>query len=179
LRALVRRSRYAVGLVSLRDRAFLELSPAAVALTGLGTDDAPVDLGVIAAEHEVVVSLRVVARDADQPYAIALFSNSEASDPSEQEPTIETLLGPLRDLSEPGRRSPARAASAVPGLEDLTDRQREILTSLLEGDRVITMSRGMHLSASTIRNHLSTLYRKVGVHSQAELLERLHASTSS
>ena len=182
LRALVRRSRFAVGLVSLSDHVLLELSPAAVTLTGLRTADrTPVDLGVIAAEHELVVSLRVVARDANQPYAIALFSSSGNEDLPDAAPTIETLLGPLRDLGEPGwsngHRPRTRRACALPGLEDLTDRQREILTRLLDGDRVTTISRGMHLSASTIRNHLSTLYRKVGVHSQAELIERLHAST--
>jgi DNA-binding CsgD family transcriptional regulator len=181
LRELVRRSRVAVGLVSLKHHAILELSPAAVALTGLQpTGDAPVDLGAIGDEPELVVSLRVVTRDADQPYAIALFSTSGATEPPGAEPTIETLLGPLR---APGRDAVRRANvlrdAPVPGLEDLTDRQREILTRLLDGDRVVTMSRGMHLSASTIRNHLATLYRKVGVHSQAELIERLHAPTGS
>jgi DNA-binding NarL/FixJ family response regulator len=57
----------------------------------------------------------------------------------------------------------------------LTNRQREILTRLLQGDRVPTISRGMHLAASTVRNHLTTIYRKVGVHSQADLIERLHS----
>jgi DNA-binding NarL/FixJ family response regulator len=31
----------------------------------------------------------------------------------------------------------------------------------------------LFLSQSTVRNHLSTIYRKVGVHSQSELLSRL------
>jgi DNA-binding CsgD family transcriptional regulator len=183
LRALVRQSRFAVGLVSLKDRVFLELSPAAATLTGMGSErDAPVDLGVIAADHELVVSLRVVARDGDQPYAIALFSSSGLEEPPADTPTIETLLGPLRDLGDPdrsgGRRTSWSTAATAAGLEDLTERQREILTRLLDGDRVTTISRGMHLSASTIRNHLAALYRKVGVHSQAELIERLHASAS-
>jgi|tagenome__1003787_1003787.scaffolds.fasta_scaffold20979323_2 DNA-binding CsgD family transcriptional regulator len=183
VRGLVRQSRFAVGLVALKDGVFVELSPAAATVTGLdGADDAPVDIGVIAADQELVVSMRAVAHDADQPYAIALFSSSEAEERAEQTPTIETLLGPLRDLNEPGRRSERReirlAPETFPGLEDLTDRQGEILRRLLDGDRVTTMSRGMHLSASTIRNHLSALYRKVGVHSQAELIERLHAYTA-
>jgi DNA-binding CsgD family transcriptional regulator len=177
----VRRSRVAVGLVSLKDHAILELSPSAVALTGLRpTGDAPVDLGAIGDEPELVVSLRVVTRDANQPYAIALFSNPGAPELSGAAPTIETLLGPMREPRRgDGRRADRLRDYPVPGLEDLTDRQREILTRLLDGDRVVTMSRGMHLSASTIRNHLATLYRKVGVHSQAELIERLHAPTSS
>jgi len=62
-----------------------------------------------------------------------------------------------------------------PGLEDLTARQHEILARLLRGERVPTISRGMYLAASTVRNHLTTIYRKVGVHSQAELIELVHA----
>ena len=182
LRALVRQSRLAVGLVSLRDRAFLEGSPAAAALGGVrSADGRRVDLARIAADHDLVVSLRVVARDADQAYAIALFT-SEPDHGSAETPTIEALFGPLRELGGPGSRRRVDAyatARAMPGLEDLTARQEEILTRLLDGDRVTTISRGMHLSASTIRNHLAALYRKVGVHSQAELIERLHASAGS
>jgi len=63
--------------------------------------------------------------------------------------------------------------TSVPGLEDLTTRQWEIVTRLLRGERVPTIARSMFLSTSTVRNHLSTIYRKVGVHSQAELLEKL------
>ena len=110
----MRRSRFAVGLVSLADHVLLELSPAAVTLTGLRTSDrAPVDLGVIAAEHELVVSLRVVARDADQPYAIALFSSLGNEEPSDATPTIETLLGPLRDLGDPDWSNARRSEDAA------------------------------------------------------------------
>jgi DNA-binding CsgD family transcriptional regulator len=33
----------------------------------------------------------------------------------------------------------------------------------------------MYLSQSTVRNHLASIFRKVGVHSQPELLEYLRA----
>jgi DNA-binding CsgD family transcriptional regulator len=64
--------------------------------------------------------------------------------------------------------------SAVPGLHDLSAKQWEVLTRLLRGERVTTIARAMYLSPSTVRNHLTTIYRKVGVGSQAELLELLH-----
>jgi DNA-binding NarL/FixJ family response regulator len=64
--------------------------------------------------------------------------------------------------------------SAVPGLADLSARQWEVVTRLLRGERVPTIARGMFLSPSTVRNHLSTIYRKVGVSSQTQLLELLH-----
>jgi DNA-binding CsgD family transcriptional regulator len=62
----------------------------------------------------------------------------------------------------------------VPGLETLSSRQWEIVTRLLRGERVPRMARAMYLSPSTVRNHLSTIFRKLGVHSQAELIDRLH-----
>jgi DNA-binding NarL/FixJ family response regulator len=64
----------------------------------------------------------------------------------------------------------------VPGLRDLTSRQWEIITRLLRGERVPTIARHMYLSQSTVRNHLAAIFRKVGVHSQADLLERLRGS---
>lgn len=62
----------------------------------------------------------------------------------------------------------------VPGLEALSSRQWEIVTRLLRGERVPRIARAMYLSPSTVRNHLSTIFRKLGVHSQAELIDRLH-----
>ena len=116
LRALVRHSWFDVGLVAMKSRVFLELSPSAAALTGLrSSDDPPVDLDVITADNGLVVSLRVVARDADQAYAIVLFSTSDVDEPAQGAgprtgaavPSIETLLGPFRDLGIAAGRSTA------------------------------------------------------------------------
>lgn len=60
----------------------------------------------------------------------------------------------------------------VPELAHLTARQWEILVRLLRGERVPTIARGMFLSQSTVRNYLSAMYQRLGVHSQAELIER-------
>ncbi|MBV8952381.1 MAG: response regulator transcription factor, partial [Actinobacteria bacterium] len=62
----------------------------------------------------------------------------------------------------------------VPGLEALSSRQWEVVTRLLRGERVPRIARAMYLSPSTVRNHLSTIFRKLGVHSQAELIDRLY-----
>lgn len=68
------------------------------------------------------------------------------------------------------------AMSDVPELRELTTRQWEILSRLLRGARVPTISSELFLSPSTVRNHLATIFRRFGVHSQAELLERLRES---
>jgi DNA-binding CsgD family transcriptional regulator len=60
-----------------------------------------------------------------------------------------------------------------PALRELSQRQLEILRRLLRGERVPTIAGDLFLSQSTVRNHLSAIYRRLGVHSQAELLARL------
>ena len=70
------------------------------------------------------------------------------------------------------------SASDFPELADLTTRQWEILTRIVRGERVPTIAREMHLSQSTVRNHLSTVFRKFAVHSQPELINLLRSRPS-
>jgi DNA-binding CsgD family transcriptional regulator/PAS domain-containing protein len=58
----------------------------------------------------------------------------------------------------------------VPGLEELSTRQWQILMKLLQGERVPDIARSLYVSQSTIRSHLAAMFRKLGVHSQAELI---------
>ena len=57
----------------------------------------------------------------------------------------------------------------------LTPRQWEVLQLLLEGARVPAISAKLEVSRSTVRNHLATIFRKCGVHSQSELIEYFRA----
>ena len=67
----------------------------------------------------------------------------------------------------------------VPGLGELTSRQWHIFMRLLQGERVSTIANEMYLSPSTVRNHLSVIFHKLGVHSQAELIEKFRSKDSS
>jgi DNA-binding CsgD family transcriptional regulator len=58
-------------------------------------------------------------------------------------------------------------------LGQLTARQHEILCHLAQGDSVEQIASATYLSTSTVRNHLSVIYKKFGVHSQAGLLAKL------
>jgi DNA-binding CsgD family transcriptional regulator len=66
-------------------------------------------------------------------------------------------------------------SSETPGLERLSTRELEIISHMLQGERVPTIARRLGLSAGTVRNHLSSIYQKVGIHSQAQLIEALQA----
>jgi len=53
---------------------------------------------------------------------------------------------------------------------DFTARQWEVIGLLRDGMRVGSIASMLHVSQSTVRNHLSAIFRKVGVHSQEALL---------
>lgn len=80
------------------------------------------------------------------------------------------------ERNRPAPRNPVIAAlEQLPGAGMLSGREREVLELVAEGYRVSTIARELFVSPSTIRNHLSAIFRKLGVGSQAELLERLRS----
>jgi DNA-binding CsgD family transcriptional regulator len=59
---------------------------------------------------------------------------------------------------------------------ELTNHQFEITMRLVNGERVPAIAKAMHLSPSTVRNHLSAVFKRFGVHSQGELISLLRGS---
>jgi DNA-binding CsgD family transcriptional regulator len=57
-------------------------------------------------------------------------------------------------------KMPVRSSS---GLELLSDREREVLGLICEGRSDAEMSTMLDLSHNTVRNHIASLYRKIGV----------------
>jgi DNA-binding CsgD family transcriptional regulator len=103
----------------------------------------------------------------------------------------ETTMGPRAQELEDHLRRIAReiAASGVaalstavptsaelPEIGSLTTREYEIVVRLARGERVAMIARALFLSESTVRNHLTAVYRKFGVMSQQQLLEKLNAA---
>lgn len=64
-------------------------------------------------------------------------------------------------------------ADEFPQISTLSSRQWHILVRLLRGERVPGIARELHVSPSTLRNHLSQIFVRFGVHSQAELIALL------
>lgn len=84
---------------------------------------------------------------------------------------------PARELAEAVRRvhaglrvvDPTLAAeSLVDGANPLTSREREVLQVALEGGTVAAIAGRVHLSAGTVRNHLSAAIGKTGAATRAE-----------
>jgi DNA-binding CsgD family transcriptional regulator len=64
-------------------------------------------------------------------------------------------------------------ARAMVELADLTERQWDILARVLDGQRVPSIARELHVGQSTVRTHLAAIFRRLGLHSQDDLVERL------
>jgi DNA-binding NarL/FixJ family response regulator len=60
-----------------------------------------------------------------------------------------------------------------PEVSGLTSREREVLDRFVSGDRVRSIAADLFVSQSTVRNHLSSIFRKVGVRSQDELMRAM------
>jgi len=58
-------------------------------------------------------------------------------------------------------------------MDTLTTRQWEVLSRLLRGQRVPSIAESLFISPSTVRNTLSSIFKKFGGKSQSELLELL------
>jgi DNA-binding CsgD family transcriptional regulator len=72
------------------------------------------------------------------------------------------LLGLGSDRSLVFHRHPEAASLSL--------KQWEILRRIVAGERVPTIARDLYISQSTVRNHLSAIFERFGVHSQADLL---------
>lgn len=83
----------------------------------------------------------------------------------------------LSDLGiDGGGPSAAYPSALVERLRLVSPREWEVLDRLRSGLRVATIARELTISPNTVRNHLKSIYRKLGVRSQTELLEQLRGA---
>jgi DNA-binding CsgD family transcriptional regulator len=66
-----------------------------------------------------------------------------------------------------------RSAAGFAELTGLTARQNDIVRRLVNGQRVEAIAEELFISPSTVRNHLSAVYRVLGVKSQSELIRHI------
>lgn len=83
-----------------------------------------------------------------------------------------------RELEQVGHLlGPTLAASKrirdLPELASLSTREWEVLRGLVDHKRPPTIARELYISPHTVRNHLKSIFAKLGVHSQTELVERV------
>ncbi|MEE9606397.1 MAG: LuxR C-terminal-related transcriptional regulator [Myxococcota bacterium] len=65
-----------------------------------------------------------------------------------------------------------------PGLGHLSPREKEVLLLLVGGDRVPLIAERLHISQHTVRNHLKSMFRKLGVRTQSGLIQQIRSLVS-
>lgn len=89
------------------------------------------------------------------------------------ERVILEITGLLRSLET------SAVPDVGPQLDQLRPRERQIVGMLLEHKRVPAIARVLQISTHTVRNHLKNIYRRLGVHSQQDLLAMLTANAAA
>lgn len=73
-------------------------------------------------------------------------------------------------LAIAGRESVRPVPVAAAHVEPLTHRERDIMNLLVTGRCVREIAEALSIGDKTVRNHLSNIYRKLGVRRQSEAL---------
>lgn len=76
-----------------------------------------------------------------------------------------------------GDRTGPRAIRDLPELSTLSPREWDVLRGLIDHKRPPAIARDLFISHHTVRNHLKSIFAKLAVHSQAELLDRVLGPT--
>jgi|WetSurMetagenome_2_1015567.scaffolds.fasta_scaffold68329_2 DNA-binding NarL/FixJ family response regulator len=99
----------------------------------------------------------------------------ESGDLAAQSARVQSRLRKIADVVGVPPAGPGPDVDVPPQLQAkldaLSPRERDVLRALLAGHRVASLARALSVSPYTVRNHLRAVFRKVGVHSQEELIE--------
>lgn len=109
-------------------------------------------------EAQLLTALQLALHSGEEP--------NEGTNAAQQ--TLERIAALLHEVGHT-----VNSFGAAPRVPDvgLSSREREILDRLLDHQRVPGIARTLGISEHTVRNHLKSIYAKVGVHSQEELLD--------
>jgi DNA-binding NarL/FixJ family response regulator len=121
------------------------------------------------------LKILVVSAYDDQAYVVGLLSAGVNGYHLKDQPlsdlhlAVRRILDGGRWISDPlVNRLVVRQTSAPEGASALTRRQRELLYLLTQGYNNQKIARVMDLSVKTVENHLTALYRALGVESRLE-----------
>jgi DNA-binding CsgD family transcriptional regulator len=132
--------------------------------TGEGGDTAPIGCEVLLLPLQPSPSCAFVLLPTPATMARTHLSTDLA--------TILVRLRAAAGIAEVARRLPnIKTGRDVAGLDRLTTREYDLLTRLLQGDRVPAIAIDLFVTQSTIRSHLASIFRKLGVTSQQKLLD--------
>ena len=84
---------------------------------------------------------------------------------------LPALLGPAHARRPAAAEVPAPAARAT-GLEELSERECEVLERIAAGDSNKLIARAFQLSPHTVKRHVANILDKLGVHTRGQAAAR-------
>jgi DNA-binding CsgD family transcriptional regulator len=119
-------------------------------------------------------SLVIVFQPADQLAAALAGEPKRAA--SKARAFIQSLEAEVARLREQQRVGNVPGRDGDSGLLKLTQREWDVARRIASGDRVSLLAEELAISPNTVRNHLKSIFRKLGVRSQAQLVRRVRRS---
>jgi len=90
--------------------------------------------------------------------------------PKAQFPSSQFEYGNKQFMKQP---SGLRAQPQPDGFEELTDRQRDIVSLLFKGHSYSEIGQELGISLPTVRAHLHSVYKRLGVKSRAQVVAKI------
>jgi DNA-binding CsgD family transcriptional regulator len=119
-----------------------------------------------------LVTREITSLGNEQPWFDASVTH-QAKGLLELEQRIQQLAGAIENYRKTGH-SPQDVRTDSP-LRLLSARERQVLALLGQGYRPRSIAEKLGVSPDTVRNHLKSMFRKTGTHSQEELTEMLRS----
>jgi DNA-binding CsgD family transcriptional regulator len=108
-------------------------------------------------------------------FVLTSAEESRATDRGDVEEALWDLWLDAQATETSRRSARLPVQGTVPGLGKLSARELQVTTRLLDGKRVPAIASELFLAQGTVRNHLSSVFRKLRVASQQELVDLLRS----
>lgn len=148
----------------------------ALAETSTNEEGVALRVDVVRADHEVIGCQVVVIPLRPAPScAFAVLPDNADGGPTDGR-TVAAMIARLGHGIRGAVTSQMMAEAPIRSdvdLSRLSSRELDVVSRLMAGDRVCAIATHLFLSEGTVRNHLSTVYKKLGVKSQAPLIALL------
>jgi len=153
----------------------------ALAQTSKHQEGVTLRVGVVGADPAPVLCQLVLLPLTPAPSCAFALLTEDAHGPADGRAVADLITRLARGIRGAMTSQAVAAAPVRPDvdLRRLSSRELEIVTRLLAGDRVPSIAKQLFLSEGTIRNHLSSVFGKLGVGTQQELIELLRPAPAT
>jgi DNA-binding CsgD family transcriptional regulator len=153
----------------------------ALAQTSKHNEGVTLRVGVVGADLTPVTCQLVLLPLVPAPCCAFAVLTEESDDPADER-AIADLITHLARRIRSAMASQVVASAPLRrdvNLDRLCSRDLEIVTRLMHGDRVSSIAKLLFLSEGTVRNHLSSIFGKLGVRTQRQLIELLRPAPAA